>query len=388
MQQKSLFDDGSAVSPRSAVAVPGVGAAKLTKAQKQFNKLIERIGGQRQDLERWQAFGRVYQQQLAERYQPLAVRLRAKRIAMVELLDRAMGGKSLDRRERAKVRDILVDLLAQLLAEAESPELVRLHDKYADSSFAEAQRDRMDLMRSFVSEELGMNVESYQGGDSPEELADWLREQVQSARAEPDAPRRQNRGAKAVAREAEQRETAEGGTRAVREVFRKLASELHPDRETDPAEQRRKTELMQRVNQAYKSGDLLALLELQLSIEQIDATALANLADERLRHYVHVLEEQSRRLGDEIAEVMAPFKMALGGPGGPKLTPDSVQRALDLDVRDLQGMLRSIEKDLAHFTDIGRLRQSLRDFEIEAPGDDEWGLLDELRRIPAARRQR
>jgi hypothetical protein len=57
-------------------------------------------------------------------------------------------------------------------------------------------------------------------------------------------------------------------------------------------------------------------------------------------------------------------------------------------VRDLQGMLRSIEKDLAHFTDIGRLRQSLRDFEIEAPGDDEWGLLDELRRIPAARRQR
>jgi curved DNA-binding protein CbpA len=42
----------------------------------------------------------------------------------------------------------------------------------------------------------------------------------------------------------------------VREVFRKLASELHPDRETDPAEHARKTELMQRVNQAYKAGDL------------------------------------------------------------------------------------------------------------------------------------
>jgi hypothetical protein len=44
----------------------------------------------------------------------------------------------------------------------------------------------------------------------------------------------------------------------------------------------------------YKAGDLLALLELQLSIEQIDPKALAGLAEERLRHYIHVLEEQSR----------------------------------------------------------------------------------------------
>jgi len=69
---------------------------------------------------------------------------------------------------------------------------------------------------------------------------------------------------------AQRDQAAQGGTRAVREVFRKLASELHPDRETDPAEHARKTELMQRVNQTYKAGDLLALLELQLSIEQID----------------------------------------------------------------------------------------------------------------------
>jgi hypothetical protein len=119
---------------------------------------------------------------------------------------------------------------------------------------------------------------------------------------------------------------------------------------------------MQRVNQAYKAGDLLALLELQLSIEQIDATALANLADERLKHYVHVLEEQSRRLRDEVAEIVAPFAIALGDRGAPKMTPDAVQRALDRDLRDLQGLLRGIEKDLANFADIRHLRQSLRDY--------------------------
>ena len=107
----------------------------------------------------------------------------------------------------------------------------------------------------------------------------------------------------------------------MREVFRKLVSELHPDRETDPVEYARKTEAMQRVNQAYKAGDLLALLEMQLRIEQIDPAALAGLAEERLRHYIHVLEEQSRRLRDELAEFVAPFARMVDDPGGASCHP-------------------------------------------------------------------
>ncbi len=45
---------------------------------------------------------------------------------------------------------------------------------------------------------------------------------------------------------------------------------LHPDREPDEAERVRKTELMQRVNEAYSKKDLLQLVALQLEIEQID----------------------------------------------------------------------------------------------------------------------
>ena len=60
--------------------------------------------------------------------------------------------------------------------------------------------------------------------------------------------------------------------RAVREIFRKLASALHPDRETDPGERARKTALMQRANVAYAANDLLGLLELQFEVDQIDAS--------------------------------------------------------------------------------------------------------------------
>ena len=50
-------------------------------------------------------------------------------------------------------------------------------------------------------------------------------------------------------------------SQSVRDVYRKLVSALHPDREADGAERERKTALMQRANQAYERNDLLELLD-------------------------------------------------------------------------------------------------------------------------------
>jgi hypothetical protein len=390
MQHSPLFDEEALASGRGSFPVLGVidGTAAPTKTQRQFNKLIERLNGQRRELARWKAFRQTYQQQLAAEYQPLAARLREKRIAMAELLDRAMDSTALGNRERDKVRDILDELLSELLAEAEDAKLVRLHDKYADVSFGEEQQDRMEAIRTLASETLGIDVEAYEGEESPEELADWLEEQVRASRPDPHQPQERKRTAKSVERQALQDQAAEGATRAVREVFRKLVSELHPDRETDPLEQARKTELMQRVNQAYKAGDLLGLLELQLSIEQIDSTALAGLAEERLRHYLHVLEEQSRRLRDELSEFIAPFAMALGNSRSGKVTPEAVQRALAVDIRALKEILRNIETDLIRFRNIQLLKQSLRTHRLDRSDDDAWGPPDEFRVAPRRRRRR
>jgi hypothetical protein len=243
---------------------------------------------------------------------------------------------------------------------------VRLHDKYADRTFADEQQDHLDVMRTVASEAFGVDVEAYQGGESAEELASWLDEQLRAGRSEPQQqPPLRKKSAKAIARETLRDEAARGGTRAVREVFRKLVSELHPDRETDPAEHARKTELMQRVNQAYKRGDLLALLELQLSIEQIDPHALAGLAEEKLRRYIHVLKEQSRRLRDELAEFVAPFAMAMGEPSVRKLSPAIVQRALEADIREIQALVRTLERDLVRFQNISTFKRSLRDYQID-----------------------
>jgi hypothetical protein len=353
------------VPGRSVVVVLGAtgGTKTMTKAQRQFNKLVERLKDQREELARWQAFKQSYQQQLASKYQPLAARLREKRIAMVILLDRAVESNSLSKRDRGEVLGMLSRLLLELLAEAEDAELVRLHDKYADVSFEQERRNRMAVMRELASEDYGIDVGAYEGAESPEELADWLRDQVRASRTaeeSADVAPDSKKSAKALAREALREQAEEGGSRAVRDVFRKLVSELHPDRETDPAAHARKTELMQRVNQAYEAGDLLTLLELQLSFEESNAAMLAGLAKERLRHFVHVLEAQSQRLRADLAAIMEPFAAIVGDTKSRKVTADAVQRTLEADIREIKSVLRTVEFDLVRFRDIRQLKHSLR----------------------------
>ena len=176
--------------------------------------------------------------------------------------------------------------------------------------------------------------------------------------------------------------------RAVRVVFRKLASALHPDREPDAAERAAKTELMKRVNQAYQSGDLLALLELQLSIEQIDQEALGRLAREQLRDYVRVLERQSRRLREELSEVLAPFVAALGGTAPRGFNPKIVNRALDADIRALKETIRGLDADLLRFRDSRQLIASLSEFRIDDLDDDEWSVAEALPVLSRRRRRR
>jgi hypothetical protein len=374
VKQHGLFDGDASLGQAPALNVIG-SAKKLTKTQKRFNRLVEQINAQRDAIAHWQAYRVSYHQRLAADYQPLAARMRERRIALVELLDGVMDSGALGQRQRAKVRDILDSLLSGLLAEAEDPALVVLYDKYADVSFAEEQQQRVEAMRVVAGEAFGIDVDDYEGSDSPEDLADWIDDQVRASRAQPPpAARPRRKSAKAAERDAAHAEVAAGGTRALREIFRKLASILHPDRERDIGERARKTESMKELNQAYAARDLLQLLELQIRVEQIDGGTLTGLDEDRLRHYVHVLEERAGRLQDELVALVQPFALMLGGLEPRGFTPDLVERALAADIRDLKDGIRAIEADLVRFRDVRNLKQSLASYRIARADDDddEW----------------
>ncbi len=366
----------TSVDAAIAIRVAQDDAKPLTKTQKRFNKLLEKLAAQRVEIGQWREFKELYQKRLIKEYQPLAARLREKRIALLRLFDAALRDDSLSKRHTDALHRILTDMVTKLLAEAKDPELITLHDRYADHRYEEVQYEEFQYLKALAKQDYGIDVAEYDGEETPEEFADWLSDKIRQSKENVENATESAAGdeAKPTAREAAKAKLAEGGSRAVRQVFRKLVSELHPDREADPTERERKTELMQQVNQAYDADDLLALLELQFQTEQIDAQTLATFADEHLKSYIHVLETQSRELSDELDTVVAPFARVVGPAEAHQLKPAVVQRSLNADIADLQQVLRGIESELILFRDVRYLRASVASYRMtraRVDGDDD-----------------
>jgi curved DNA-binding protein CbpA len=182
-------------------------------------------------------------------------------------------------------------------------------------------------------------------------------QQARASESAAQAPPRGRRKSKAQqAREAE----VQQATQSLREIFRKLASALHPDRETDPEQRSAKTALMQRVNQAYAANDLLTLLELQLQIEEVDAGHIANASAQRLRHYNKVLADQLQELRAEAEREEARFRMDYGFGPGWGMNPAKLGATIGQTARELRGELAMLEGDLRTFADRGATRRWLK----------------------------
>ena len=372
--QKSLFGEIDSALVRVESAPDG---ALPSKAQKSFNRLIEKIEAQRQALAVWQDFLPQFQRRIAAEIEPLEQRCVRARRALANLFDAAHDRAGTTRREQAKLAMLVLDLCEELLqgVEDEDPALIALHDKYSRASHAERKVEESRFLQDMA--ETAFGVDLGEKLDSPEAVRAALlrkvqeeqaaREQEAAARADAAAPARR-KSAKALAKEARAAAQAQAATLSVREIYRKLASALHPDRETDAAERARKTGLMQQVNQAYANADLLRLLELQIQAEQIDRAALGSISEERLRHYNQVLAEQSAQLEHEIDSLTLSFQHQTGAFGA-TLKPETLSRTLDGDVATLQHDARRIEHDLKRLEDRAVLKAWLRSVKVRRGSD-------------------
>jgi hypothetical protein len=381
-QKQLLSPDESAV-----VRVPGqAGTAPLSKAQQKFNRLIERIEQQRLVLATWQEFVPKYSQRVAAELEPLQSRCDRAHLALAKVFDAAHGNAAVTKRERDKLAMLVQDICAQLLlrieAADENAEVVALHDKYSDASHAEIKETETGFFKDIAETVFGVELDEAEAAGSPEEIREALQRKMleqRAAQAEHAARAKAARAksAKALAKEAKLAQAAQAATQSVREIYRKLASVLHPDREPDAAERDRKTALMKQVNEAYAQKNLLRLLELQIQIEQIDAASLASINPLRLGHYNEVLTEQCAQLEHEIEALVAPFAHQLGAFGGRNLTPDTVNRSLDGDVAAMRRDAQSIEHDVKRLSDRPVLKAWLKHIKVQKHRDDDTGF-DEL----------
>ena len=375
-----MFDGlppGAPADGSTLLAIP-VPAAQQNKAQRLFNKLIGQIQQQRDLLAQWQQFDVRYHQRLAAELQPAQAKLTAIRLVLLRLLDQLHSDQQAEPRlskpQRRKLRAWIPQLAATVLEDGPDAEAEAVFDRYSDVSHADQQQIELAEAEAMFGHILGEEMIEGHQAESVEELMRHAADGMARAQAERAAGQPQARSAKAQAAEQRKAEAAEQAAQqagqSVREAFRKLASALHPDRETDPAAREHKTRLMQQANQAYERNDLLTLLSMQLDLEQIDGQHLANLPEERLAHYNRVLREQLAALQQELGECTAHFRVGMGlSPR--QLTPAVVDNALARDITDLRHFTRLIELDIAQLRDPATRRQAIANIELPDDDDDE-----------------
>jgi hypothetical protein len=341
--------------------------AVLSKAQKKFNSLIKKIDAQKKILVDWENSKTKISQRVNGEHQPLLDSFNQARAEMVYLLDRAHGDSFFKKTDKAKLKALICDMAAELIQEG-MDELKEIYNRYNhtdfDSEAEEIEADMTDAMKSMMEEMFGFEMDDADFS-SPESMREALEQKFQAQFEQEEATRKpRKKTAKQLEKEAREKEEAQNASKSIQEVFRKLVAVLHPDREPDEAERERKTKLMQRVNEAYKKKDLLQLLALQLELEQIDQSNLNTIAEDKLKHFNKVLEEQLDELMQEINEIEFPFRMMLGAPPYIKLTPDDVSKALSRDIRELQKSLKEIQREIKELQNPLTLKAMLKTVRI------------------------
>ena len=183
----------------------------------------------------------------------------------------------------------------------EDPEIKAVYNKHSNLDFDTAKDEDIQRLKAEAEAATGFDLGGDEGIRSEEDLVQRLYEEMaarETAAEERDEPRPRKPSKRSE-------DNAQLARQALREIYRKLASAVHPDRESDAARREEKNELMQRINQAYAANDLLSLFEIQIEIDQLDPEQIGNLGTQRLRHYNRLLAEQLEQLRGKLQALEA-----------------------------------------------------------------------------------
>jgi acyl carrier protein len=355
--------------------------ARLSPAQKKFNATIRKIDKQKQLLAVWQETLPRYQQLVAEQFTPLRETYGEHQAEMAHLLDRHHGHKAFSRPQKKKIAHLVREICNELINTLEREDLKPLYNKYSETDFDTRDQEVSslagDFMKSMLESELGIEIDDDAiDVNSPEKIAAFVQEKLdERERQTEERRRRRKKTAKQLAKEARQQEEEARLGKSIQVVYRQLVTALHPDREQDPVERERKTELMQRVTVAYGRKDLLQLLELQLTVEQIDQSKINTLDDDRLRYYNRILQGQLEQLEQEVLEIEFTAKQQAGLAPFDTISPRHLIQLVHEDIERLHGEIASIRHDLIELQEVKNLKAWLKDYRIPTGTD---GMMEDL----------
>jgi hypothetical protein len=339
---------------RPAVALTEQPVAKRTQspANRAFQIQLTRVGklkSQLGDMEHW---AMVHRQALVAQVEPLKAEHRALMRRTVLLIDQRLKGKSLSAPMKAVAAEVLCGM-ARALAQQGDAEMAKLHDLYSASSLAQLDARKAEALRAQLEQALGERIDDLAPDASSEEVLAVGIARLRQQRDDEKEQRREaaeRKKAKKKPSAVQTRNQAEQADASdlLRSLFRRLASALHPDRETEPEARARKTALMGEANAAYARKDLVALMQLQQTAELTQASGGAEWAAEQLAAMTVLLKQQVADLERERAARQDALTHEFDVPEGLGVTSKTLQMVLNAQVRELEETMALMNQDLEH----------------------------------------
>jgi hypothetical protein len=354
------------------ISTPAV-SARLTPEQERFNFLIAQIEKARAAQAQWDAAIAEFRQNQLQKLQPLRDSLGSVCRECVFALDRLIDQTGWSRVERTELRQILrgsADVLLELNGADE--EIKALYDKHSEVDFDTEKQDELQRLKAEAEEFTGLDLGDDEGILSEDDLVERMYREMaarEAAEAERENAKAQRRRESAAKRRGE--DSAQLARQSLREIYRRLASAVHPDREADPVRREEKNALMQRINQAYAANDLLTLFEAQMQIEQLDAGAIAKISQQRLRQYNRLLAEQLTKSKEALRALKAAFAMDHGLEQHSDVQPHKLLHVIQRQVRRLRAEIAQQQQFLRVLASKASTRRWLKQQRRFVYGDDD-----------------
>lgn len=277
-----LFDLKTMIQPFTA----------LSPQQKKLDRLIDKIEQQKLELKQWQQAEEDLQQYTHKTFMPVYHELHGVLFKQLEQLWTHLQETDFTKAELI-VLDEKIQYLADYLQDSQAMsaqeankvnEIFTYYQQRTEhAQFRKSQKKTNELERFFKNENAPDPADA-------EGFEEWASDHFQQIRKQAKLKRQQEK----------QEQAAVMAEQSVKSVYLKIAAAIHPDREANDVKKIKKTELLQRANEAYAEQDLFALLKMQLQIEQDRDPSQKSLSTEQVKLYQLALDAQSQKLQEQI----------------------------------------------------------------------------------------
>jgi hypothetical protein len=355
----------------------------LSKAQKEFNRLTERIATLRNEIQGFEESTTKMSQRVTTELKPILKEFSTYQAALVRLFDKAHDTGDYKAKDKKKLSHLISEMAFGLISEHGMDDLKPIFDRYNKESFdettSEANEVSLEMSKNMAEMMYGIEIDKdadlstaekfhaylHQKMIEKEEQDEMLRAQREEARA--NAPKTEKQRLKEEKYKAKKdKESAEEKkmSQSVREVYMDLVKTFHPDLEQNEEEKIRKTAIMQRVVAAYQDNDLTTLLQLQMEFERIDQDHIGNIAENRLLQFNKILSRQAKDLNEVLLDVKERIANACGRDLRELKTPAVIDFFLNTSIKEAKKDLKSIKTEVQELENPLQMKTFVKYYQI------------------------